>query len=439
MGHFADLLQLRALPGGYRIFLRPWYDRLNPMLRQIAGLHRRFFLTRTRIVVVVGSLGKTTTRRTLHAALDCSQRNFSFSNYGSCLSENLLRLRPRDRHGVLEVGVSGPGNMQPHADMIRPDVVVATSIKSEHNRSFPTLLDTRAEEVKMVAALPANGLAVLNGDDPHVRWMATQTRARVLFYGLDAANDVRATNLRSEPGGGATFDVHIGSTRVGCRSALIGEHMVYPMLAAIAVAHAEKINLADACGRLARLHGEKSRMELLEAPGGIRILDDSFKGALESIHAAFDACAAMPAKRRILVLGNVEEPPGNEGDIYRDLGTRAARFADVVICIGKQRMQAFRAGAVQAGMAHTAIRLAGSRIEAGADLLKTILQPGDLVLIKGSNRQRLSRLALRLSGMEVNCSLHYCNAKVNGCNACPLLKTPANWQENHFIRRVSIP
>jgi UDP-N-acetylmuramyl pentapeptide synthase len=105
----ADLVRLGALPGGYRIFLRPWYDRLNPVMRLVAGLHRRINLKTTRLVAVVGSLGKTTTRRALFAALDCPRRNYSYSNYGSSLSENLLRIRGRDARGVLEVGVAGPG------------------------------------------------------------------------------------------------------------------------------------------------------------------------------------------------------------------------------------------------------------------------------------------------------------------------------------------
>src|SRR6185295_7887271 len=140
--------------------------------RTLARFYRQTFLRPTRIVVVVGSLGKTTTKRALDAALDCPDRDFAFSNYGSSLAGNLLRVRRGDPHAVLEVGVGGPGPMAPYARMIRPNVVVVTSIKSEHNRSFPTLEETRAEKVKMVQALPPKGVALLNGDDPHVRWMS---------------------------------------------------------------------------------------------------------------------------------------------------------------------------------------------------------------------------------------------------------------------------
>src|SRR5690606_20899084 len=151
---------------------------------------------RTRVVAVVGSLGKTTTRRAVHAALDCPDRGFSHSNYGASLAANLLRVRPGDRYAVLEAGIMGPGAMEGISRMVRPDIVVVTSSASDHHRSFPTLFDTRAEKVRIVSALPPGGIAFLNGDDPHVRWMATQTVAQVVTFGLGPDNDVRALNVR---------------------------------------------------------------------------------------------------------------------------------------------------------------------------------------------------------------------------------------------------
>src|SRR5262245_50834157 len=113
MSKTVDLFRLlREIPGGHRIFLRREYDKLWPIMRKMAWAYRRIILKRTRIIAVVGSLGKTTTRRVLQGAFDCPNRNFSYSNYGSCLAENLLRIRPRDRYAVIEAGVAGPGRMR---------------------------------------------------------------------------------------------------------------------------------------------------------------------------------------------------------------------------------------------------------------------------------------------------------------------------------------
>jgi UDP-N-acetylmuramyl pentapeptide synthase len=434
-----DLLQLGRLTGGYRIFLRYKYDRLDGWFRRVATVYRRTLLRRTCITVVVGSLGKTTTRRAVQAVLACPERNFSYSNYGTSVAENVLRVRPWDAHAVIEVGVAGPNRMHPYPPLIRPDIVVVTSIKSEHNRSFPTLFDTRTEKVKMVATLPATGLAILNGDDPHVRWMATQTRARVIFFGQQPDNDVRATDVVFGDQGGTTFTLAIGAVRLKLRSSLAGEHMLYPALAACAVAHAEKIEPELLAARLAALEPETSRMQWLTLPGDIRVLDDSYKAAWESIQAAFETVARLPAKRKIVVLGHVEEPPGKERDVYRDLGARAAGFADLVICVGRDSMTAFRAAAKKAGMDAQKIKLVGSRLDAVAELLRATLQPGDLVLVKGASTQRLRRLTLDLLGQPVRCRVKYCGVKVKSCDACPLLNRPAAWWKNYYIRRYVRP
>jgi UDP-N-acetylmuramyl pentapeptide synthase len=437
MSKAADLIQLfREIPGGHRIFLRREYDRLGSSYRMLAQIYRRTLLARTRIAVVIGSLGKTTAKRALHAALGCPDRNFTFSNYGSSLAGNLLRVRRGDRHAVLEVGISGPRTMANYARMIRPDLVVVTSIKSEHNRSFPTLLDTRAEKVKMVRALPKEGIAILNGDDPNVRWMATQTEARVVTFGLNPDNDVRAENVSIDAVGSA-FDVRIGGSTQRVQSKLLGDHMVYPLLAAVAAAHMEQIELKEAIGRLAQLSPATSRMELISLPDGTRILDDSSKGAVESMHAAFETFSQIPATRKIVVLGNVEEPPGKERDVYRDLGQRLARCADLVVCIGDDNMTSLRATATQAGMDRSAIRLAGSQLQTGIDLLNEAFRPGDLVLVKGASTQRLRRIVLGLLKKEVSCRVRHCNVKVLACDDCPLLDAPEAHFKNHFVERYA--
>jgi len=432
---FVHLIRLLArVPRARQIFLRREYDRLGRWLSWLAGCYRRTLLARPRVVAVVGSLGKTTTRRALNAALDCPDRGFSFSNYGASLSANLLRVRWRDAHAVIEAGVAGPGPMAGYARMLRPDIVVVTSIKTEHHRSFPTLFDTRAEKVKMVSALPPGAVAVLNGDDPHVRWMATQTRARVITYGCDPANDVRACAVEHTPVGIA-FDAILttGTHRVQTR--FPGEHMLYPCLAAMTVAELEGKPVDGVLGRLAQLVPADSRMELIQLSNGVTVLDDSFKGTIESVWAAMEAFALFPGGRKIVVFGGVEQPPGKQGDINRELGRRLGSFAEVIICLGHRNMSGIRAGAVGAGMKIENIHLAGSRIGPVKTLLDRLLRPGDQVLLKGQSTQRLRRIVLHLQGTPVSCGVKYCAVKVPSCDECPLLNAPLAWFRNVYVAR----
>jgi UDP-N-acetylmuramoyl-tripeptide--D-alanyl-D-alanine ligase len=426
---------LRAIPSGRSVFLRREYDRLRGPIGAAARYYRRRVLTRTRIVAVVGSLGKTTTTHAVRAALDTPDRPFSYSNYGSSLAHNLLRIRPWDPRAVLEVGVGGPGQMEYYRRMIDPDLVVVTSIASDHNRSFPTLEDTREEKVIMVRSMPESATVLLNGDDPHVLWMATQTRARVITFGLGPTNDVRAIGLRHDRNLGIGFDVELDGVTHSIESRLIGEHMVYPLLAAITIAHLEGLDPASVRARLSRLEPVHSRMELVQLADGTRILDDSFKSSIESIHAAFDTFAKLDGGRKIVVLGNAEEPVGPQGPLYRDLGERLAGFADRVICIGGNNLTSVRAGATRAGMPRESVVFVGSSYEDGVKALSQIRQPGDILLVKGTSTQRLRRVVLALEGREVSCNVKYCAVKVRECDSCPLLTARPAIFDNPVVQR----
>jgi len=436
MGRFADLVEILRLPNGPRTFLRREYDRLTPLLFRLGRHYRRLILRRPRLCVIVGSLGKTTTRQAVAAALDCPDRHFSYSNYGASLAENLFRVRPWDRHAVLEVGIDGPDRMAPNARLLAPDLVVVTAIASDHNRSFPTLADTRAEKVKMVSGLPPTAVAILNGDDPNVRWMATQTRARVITIGAGADNDVRAVDIR-ETGEGLAFDVEIAGRRLQIESRLHGRHMIYPLLAGLVAAELEGIAIDGARARLASVVPVAGRMETISLPGDVRVVHDAQKASIESIYAALDAFAVLPARRRIVVMGKIEEPPGKSRLVYRALGTRLAAVATRLICIGtRDDHHALRGAAMRAGMQRDDIVFCGSRIDEVPTLLSAMLAPGDVVLVKGASAQRLERIVLALEGRRITCRAQFCNVKSATCGACPVLAAPPEIFANRYIRRA---
>jgi UDP-N-acetylmuramyl pentapeptide synthase len=431
----ADLWKLGALPGARRIFLHREYERQENHLKKLAAFYRKYLLARTRFATVVGSLGKTTTRRAIAAALDCPNRNFSNLSYGSNLAVNLLRIRRHDRYAVIEAAISSPGQMEDRAKLIRPDLAVVTSIKSEHSRSFATLLDTREEKVKMVRALTERGIAILNGDDDNVRWMATQTRARVVTFGMNADNDIRATKIDFNGDGSSDLEIQVAGARYKFRNPLAGQHMVYPVLAAVAVAHVEKIEMTGVFPRLAKINPVIGRMEWMTLSNGIRILDDSFKSTRESIDAAFETLSKIPATRRIVVMGRIEETIGKERDSYRELGTRLAQFADLILCIGGGEVTSLRAAAVKSGMSPSSIKHPGSRIDGAREWLQSILRPGDVVLIKGASHQKLRRIALELLGKTVTCHAKRCDVIVCACDNCPLLNAPESFFQNSIVSR----
>ena len=195
--------------------------------------------------------------------------------------------------------------------------------------------------------------------------------------------------------------------------------MVYPALAATAVALAEGLELEHVLSRLAALPPTPGRLQPVSLVTGAVLLRDDFKSSLETIDAALNVLSEVPAKRKIVVLGEVSEPPGSQGPIYRRLGQRIAGIADRAIFLGGN-FQRYAAGARSGGLRESALSNAGRDVLRAVNLLCEDLTDGDVVLIKGRDTQRLDRIGLALSGKRVTCARVTCNA-VGRCEGCPEL------------------
>jgi UDP-N-acetylmuramyl pentapeptide synthase len=377
-------------------------------------------LSHTRVVIVVGSLGKTTAARAASVVLDVSPDRLR-GNAQRALPRRVLRTMPWHRSLVAEVGVTKSGQMAPLAQLLRPDIVVVTSIASEHNRSFGSLEATREEKAEMVRGLSESGLAILNGDDPNVRWMATQTDARVTTFGLGEGNDVRRTDVELVWPTGTRLTLEIGGQRLPVETRLVGWPMVYSFLAGVAVGLAEGVPLEEVLDRLANLAPTSGRLEVVSLDSGAFLLRDDYKSTLETVDAALDVLASIPARRRIVVLGEVSEPPGSQGPIYRRLGARIAEIADLAVFVGVN-FQRYAAGARRAGFPSAAMTNAGQDVLGAAEVVRAELGPGDVVLIKGRDTQRLDRIGLALAGRRVRCTLEFCDLSEFRCDRCPLLE-----------------
>jgi UDP-N-acetylmuramyl pentapeptide synthase len=402
-----------------------WFlnDVLWPCAALCAWLYRRTVARRVRVVVVIGSLGKTTTRRMLGAALGvrAEQRH----NTRAVVGLWVLALRPWQRLAVIEVGLGRLGEMIQYARVLRPDVVVATSVASDHNTSFGTLAVTREEKAIMVRALRPDGLLLVNGDDPNTRWMATQTRAPAITYGFDASNTVQARGMQMEWPRGTRFQVRIGGEYLEARTRFVGRTMVYPALAALAAAQALGVALAGAQERLAAVAPADARLEPVALANGAVMLRDEYKSGVETAHAALDLLAGIPARRRWVVMGDLTEPPGTEAE-------QRAAYVRVGECIGRIAHRAifmrghgtlYSRGARRAGMAPERMSAAVDVADA-ARQLQAELVDGDVVLVKGRTIQHLDRITLALTGRDVACRRIHCKLKLRSCARCPLLDVP---------------
>ena len=395
--------------------------RMWPVTSRLARLHRCTIARGTRVVAVVGSSGKSTTLRVVAAALGIPACDTTTYNAWGSVSSAVRRIVPGQRHAVIEVGIADKGQMRPYSRVVRPDVTVVTSVGSEHHRSLGTLDVTRDEKAWMVRVLPPGGVAVLNGDDPNVAWMAGETCARVVTFGFGAACDVRADDVRIDWPNGTQFLLTAFGESRRVTTRLIGRHMVYPALAAIAVAQLERVPLDEALVRIAKVAPTPGRLQPVPLPGGVTILRDDYKSTIESIDAALDVFAAVPARRRIVLLGEISEPPDPQRGTYQRIGERVARIAARFLVVGTM-FEPYYSGARRGGMAAADIADAGRTPRQAADNLSAILEPGDVVLVKGRDTQQLDRVRLILEGRTVGCDIRTCHMRTIVCNQCPMLE-----------------
>lgn len=414
---WGDLPAILSNPRGGRIIRNGVATAAWPVLRPLASLARATRSRRSRIAGVTGSFGKTTTTRAIAAALGAPTPELG-ANHKSGVALTVLALPPKG-FAAIELGIDGPGQMARYSAMVRPDLAVVTAVGSEHRSTLETLENTQQEKGRLVRGLRADGTAILNGEDPLVRQMATWTRARIILCGQGDDCQVRLLESSLDWPRGLVVRASVFGEPVEVRTRLLGRHMAFPILAGLAAAHAGGVELAGAAERLANLEPVGSRMEITPLDNGAVLVDDSFKSSFETILAAFDAMAAIPARRKLAVLGDVSEPPGKQGPVCRRIGSRAAEVFDQVFCIGRH-YDRYRAGATQNGMDRNDI--VQSTLQESSERLAAELRAGDVLLIKGRDTQRLERVKLGLLGRRVGCDLRYCDLRPQRCDECVLLE-----------------
>ena len=410
-------------PGGRNFLLWQVLYHSRFLLFTIARLYRVTLARRMSVVMVVGTFGKTTTTRAILQALGqrpdhWSERNAN--NQGS-VAWSLLRHPPWRSHVVIEAGILGPNTMAPYARCLRPNIVVVTCVGSEHLQSFTGIEQLRSEKAEAVRALETNGIAVLNRDDPHVQWMAHETRARIVWYGYHHESDVQGVSWSNDwpDGGKLEFTCYGQAHHVA--SQLTGRHSSYALLAAVAVAQVENRSMAEASTDLTALSPTPGRMQRRLTADKVWLLRDDFKSTWETVHAALDALVGIPG-RITIVLGGIDSPPKPQRPAYRRVAARAAELADEIVLVGptgpfySAELERHRIGGARLQTVQ-----AFRQVSDASDYLKSRLQPGDVVFIKGRKSERLARLALALEGREVRCNVEGCRLHFQNCDDCALL------------------
>ena len=341
------------------------------------------------VIGVTGSAGKTTTKEAIAHVLatkwNVMKSEGNFNNHIG-LPLQLLRIQPETEIYVSEMGMNHAGEITELAKIAEPNVGVVTIVAPVHLEFFDSIAGIAKAKKELIDALPKNGVAVLNGDDPWVSKFG-EGRENVVTFGLGPTVDIRAENILERGPEGVEFDVVADATRGHVHLPLVGKHNVYNALAAITVAcGGYGIFLDEAAEALSSLVPSDKRGQIIQI-GGATVINDCYNSNPKALQSMVDALLAMPAKRHIVVAGEMLElGPAGEG-LHRECGRYMAERGVTQLIgvrgLAKPMVEAAKSEGLKAEFVETPE-------EAGA-WLKANAGEGDAVLLKASRGVKLEK------------------------------------------------
>lgn len=342
-----------------------------------------------RLIAVTGSAGKTTTKEAIAAALGAkfnvlkSQGNL---NNAFGLPLQLLRLKPEHEFAVVEMGMNHLGEIAALARIAAPDWGVVTNVGMAHAENFAEGQTGIARaKFELVAALPSNGVAFLNCDDPYVSQFGRNFIGRAVYFGAGPCADPQITQV-SEDAEGLHIRYCAGERKGMFNLHLLGAHNASNAAAALAVAIEAGVDAEAAVAALSTLTAGDKRGQVLEI-GGATILNDSYNSNPEALRSMIRTLAARAGKRRILVAGEMLELGPQAPALHAECGHAAAEAGlDFVVAV---RGNAAHLAAAACAGGVSSLFLADA--EAAGQWMRQNLQAGDVVLVKGSRGVHLEK------------------------------------------------
>ena len=408
-----DFLSQAARKGAAGFMVQSWPARRGAALRglpviqvkdttvalgQLAGLVRS--KSTARVIGVTGSTGKTLTKDFLASVL---QRNYkTVASQGSFNNEvgvplTLLSIKPSTEMVVLEMGSRGPGHIAQLCSFAKPDAGIVTNVGVTHYKYFKSEENVALAKAELLKAIPPEGFCVLNADEPRYKWLARRCGGKDFCFGTSRASQVRGEDLRVNDRGKPSFTIMYNGSRIGIDLPLPGRHNLYNALAAAACSLALGLGLEQVKAGLEKARLTEWRMEMFKTSEGVTILNDCYNSNPAAMKAALKSLADIDASGKlIVVLGDMAELGSISEEAHHRVGELVVESgADVLITVGK-RARDIASAARHRGLPRGSVFPTRDVVQA-AEVLRSVLEPEDMVLIKGSRSLGMERLAHSLA------------------------------------------
>jgi UDP-N-acetylmuramoyl-tripeptide--D-alanyl-D-alanine ligase len=381
-----------SLPAGF--VLLEVEDSLKA-LGQLAHFHRK--RTPLPLGAITGSSGKTTTKEFVSSILQ--QRGEALATEGNLNNEvglplTLFGLSLAHWAGVVEMGMSHPGEISRLAAIAMPNAGLITSIHAAHLAGLGSLEAVAQAKGELFEALPAEATALVCADEPKTVEQAKRCKARQLHYGKSAGVDLRLVEVVSLGMQGQRIRWEWRGQAVEARLRLVGEHNALNATAALAMGLVLGCDMAGCVRGIESTSPIPRRLSLRRGFAGTQIVDDCYNANPASMQAAIDTAVQLASpKRPVLVLGDMLELGKSEEEAHTRMGELAALCARLSVFIGPRMRLAWEKAHARMGEA----ALWFERGEGALEAFRGLLCPGDVVLVKASRSMHLECIADALS------------------------------------------
>lgn len=365
-------------------------------LGKIAEYNRRFF--NGLLFAITGSSGKTTVKEMLATILAGSGK--VLATQGNLNNEigvplTLLRLACDDQYAVIEMGASGPGEIQYSAGLAHPHIAVISNAMGAHLEGFGSLQGVVEAKGEIYDGLSSQGCAVVNLDDPHAdQWIKRIGTKKIVTFGLNAHDaDVKAADLQLQDNSCYRFQLMHAEASLSVKLNVMGRHNVMNALAAAALVIAAGLPMSLVVAGLESFQAVKGRMCSLPGIAGARVIDDSYNANPGSVKAAIEALNELKGER-VLVLGDMGELGADAIQMHREIGQFAAEHnIDKLLAVGPLSQTAVEGYQAAQG----AMSQHFTDQQSLVDMIKSQVNSSMVILVKGSRSAGMDKIVTLLT------------------------------------------
>jgi UDP-N-acetylmuramoyl-tripeptide--D-alanyl-D-alanine ligase len=374
-------------------------DNTSTALLDLAGWYRRKF--DIPFVGITGSVGKTSTKDMVAGVLSRKFRVLktegNFNNEIG-LPLTIFNLDSSHQAAVIEMGMSGFGEISRLTAVARPDIAIITNIGVSHIEKLGSRQNILKAKMEILEGLSEKGLVVLNGDDKLLYGLKDLLNFRTVFYGIDECCDYQAYNIHTAGEQGTSFEITVGTEDYKVHVPAPGVHNVYNALAAIAVGLELGLTMNEIIDGIASFAPGNMRMNIINR-GDIKIIDDTYNASPQSMEAAITVLKDISAgnRRTVAVLGDMLEMGEWAYDAHYNVGKFAAsKKIDYIITVGDNG-RVIAKGALESGFDANCAFSFNNNAEVNR-FLKDFVKSGDVILVKGSRGMKMEEIIRQLTG-----------------------------------------